>query len=163
MSSAKNLKRKASPEIVSRPSPYHTSVTLFESTTASGSSSGSVPTTPRRSKRVKVKEEAAVTHDDFGDTSESTSAVTEVIVNSKTRVVSTKSKRPKDASPRKAKAIQQFLAVPHPAPANWKEVYDKIKHMRESIVAPVDTMGCDRAQFKETDPKVRSTLYCLYR
>ena len=57
---------------------------------------------------------------------------------------------------KKAKPVQQALAVPHPAPPRWKEAYDAIKTMREHIVAPVDTMGCDQAQYKETDPKVCS-------
>ncbi|EAU88217.1 DNA-(apurinic or apyrimidinic site) lyase [Coprinopsis cinerea okayama7 len=62
----------------------------------------------------------------------------------------------RSTSPTKKKSqkpIPQALAKPHPAPDNWKEVYDSIKKMRESIVAPVDTMGCAQAQYKETDPK----------
>ncbi|TFK27407.1 DNA glycosylase [Coprinopsis marcescibilis] len=51
------------------------------------------------------------------------------------------------------KPIRQTLDKPHPAPKNWEEVYFTIRKMREGIVAPVDTMGCDQAQFKETDPK----------
>ena len=77
-------------------------------------------------------------------------------VEVKTEVVETKIR--KSVSPRKPKAIPQSLDVPHPAPPNWKEAYDTIKRMRQSIVAPVDTMGCDQAQFKETDPKVRCSL-----
>ena len=62
--------------------------------------------------------------------------------------------RSKTASPKKPKPIPQALAVPHPAPPGWKDAYDTIKRMRQRIVAPVDTMGCDQAQLKETDPKV---------
>lgn len=58
-------------------------------------------------------------------------------------------------SPKKRKPVQQELATPHPAPERWQETYDAIKEMRSKIVAPVDTMGCDTAQRKETDPKVR--------
>ncbi|KAF8643550.1 hypothetical protein AX16_008938 [Volvariella volvacea WC 439] len=67
------------------------------------------------------------------------------------------------ASPKKRKRIPQALDVPHPAPENWKEVYDLIKDMRSKITAPVDTMGCDQAQRHETDPKNRrfSTLVSL--
>ncbi|EGN96402.1 hypothetical protein SERLA73DRAFT_170779 [Serpula lacrymans var. lacrymans S7.3] len=69
--------------------------------------------------------------------------------------------RPK--SPRKPKPIQQSLKVPHPAPPRWRETYDTIKEMRSHIVAPVDTMGCDQAQLKESDPKSQrfSTLVSL--
>ena len=59
---------------------------------------------------------------------------------------------------KKAKAIPSELATPHPAPANWEKVYDLIKDMRSRIVAPVDTMGCDQAQYKESDPRVCSNL-----
>lgn len=61
------------------------------------------------------------------------------------------------ASPKKPKPIPQALASPHPVPENWREVYDTIKEMRSRISAPVDTMGCDQAQHKESDPKVRSS------
>ena len=57
-------------------------------------------------------------------------------------------------SPKKKKSIQMALDTPHPAPANWREAYDKIKEMRQMYVAPVDTMGCATAQLREIDPKV---------
>lgn len=66
------------------------------------------------------------------------------------------------ASPRKPKPVPQSLAVPHPAPPRWKEAYDAIKRMRENILAPVDTMGCDQAQLKEVDPKVCMYLQWMY-
>ncbi|KAK2460682.1 hypothetical protein APHAL10511_007152 [Amanita phalloides] len=53
----------------------------------------------------------------------------------------------------KRKSIKTALDKPHPAPENWRTVYDTIKDMRSRVVAPVDTMGCDQAQFKESDPK----------
>jgi endonuclease-3 len=55
------------------------------------------------------------------------------------------------------KPVPTTLATPHPAPENWEEVYMLIRQMRSKIVAPVDTMGCDQAQFKESDPKVSRT------
>ncbi|KAH9890497.1 DNA glycosylase, partial [Cubamyces lactineus] len=66
-------------------------------------------------------------------------------------------------SPRKPKTIPTALETPHPAPPRWREAYDAIKRMRSRIVAPVDTMGCDQAQLKETDPKNQrfSTLVSL--
>ena len=57
-------------------------------------------------------------------------------------------------SPSKLKLIPQSLAVPHPAPPNWREVYDTIKSMRSQFIAPVDTMGCASAQTGETEPRV---------
>ncbi|KAG6907520.1 hypothetical protein DXG01_008609 [Tephrocybe rancida] len=73
------------------------------------------------------------------------------------------SKKVTNKSPRKQKPIQHTLAVPHPAPERWRETYDTIKQMRSRITAPVDTMGCDQAQWKETDPKNRrfATLISL--
>ncbi|KAF8638912.1 hypothetical protein AX17_001963 [Amanita inopinata Kibby_2008] len=69
----------------------------------------------------------------------------------------------KGKSPRKPKPIPHALEIPHPAPERWQEVYATIKEMRARIVAPVDSMGCDRAQFKEEDPKSRryATLVSL--
>ncbi|KIM61114.1 hypothetical protein SCLCIDRAFT_122907 [Scleroderma citrinum Foug A] len=66
-------------------------------------------------------------------------------------------------SPKKPKKIPQSLDVPHPSPERWKEAYDSIKEMRSRITAPVDTMGCDQAQWKEQDPKNRrfATLISL--
>ena len=59
------------------------------------------------------------------------------------------------ASPKKPKTIKQALEKPHPAPARWRETYDAIKEMRSRFPAPVDTMGCDTAKWKEIDPRVR--------
>lgn len=52
------------------------------------------------------------------------------------------------------KPVPIALATPHPAPEHWEEVYGLIREMRKKIVAPVDTMGCDQAQFKESEPRV---------
>ncbi|KAJ3523329.1 hypothetical protein NMY22_g11489 [Coprinellus aureogranulatus] len=61
------------------------------------------------------------------------------------------------------KPVPTALATPHPAPEHWEEVYGLIREMRKKIVAPVDTMGCDQAQYKETDPRNRrfATLVSL--
>lgn len=141
------MKRSASTELVGVPSPFHSGVTLFEP----GSS------TPRRSKRLKVEsttEVDSVTVEKKPATKgktrkaavkvEQTESVAEVVVKPARQ----------SASPRKPKAIPQALATPHPAPPRWREQYDTIKRMREHIVAPVDTMGCDQAQRNETDPRV---------
>ncbi len=149
MSSSKAIKRKASSEIIGRPSQYHASVTLYDTSIIA---SGSTPAL-RRSKRVKVKEEAE-TELLLVDPRDVISDVVKVeAVEVKQGDIPAKKTR-KAASPRKPKSIPQSLAVPHPAPPHWKEVYDTIKTMRESIVAPVDTMGCHRAQLAETDLKV---------
>ena len=63
------------------------------------------------------------------------------------------------ASPKKPKAIKQALEKPHPAPARWQETYDAIKEMRSRFPAPVDTMGCDTAKWKEMDPRVRDAYH----
>jgi endonuclease-3 len=64
----------------------------------------------------------------------------------------------RERAPKKPKAIPQALLTPHPAPEKWREVYDTIKEMRSRMTAPVDKMGCDQAQHKESDPKVRLHL-----
>lgn len=146
------VKRAASPDLVSKPSPFHSGVTIFE---APG------PSTPRRSKRLRTS------HDEQEDSLTShvttTRKATVKVVKKEDDDVKTESeevtlvkkKRKESASPRKAKTIPQSLAVPHPAPSKWKEQYDAIHKMREGIIAPVDTMGCDQAQMKEVDPRVR--------
>ncbi|KAL6308647.1 DNA glycosylase [Sparassis latifolia] len=152
------MKRSASPSLIARPSPYHTSVTLFEPA-ADGSSSESPL---RRSKRLKVLEKSETREVEF-------TAVTSSLKKQSTRVKAetTSSKanievgtcRPSPvkakrvASPRKPKPVPQSLEVPHPAPARWRETYDAIVDMRSRIVAPVDTMGCGRAQLGETVPR----------
>ena len=61
----------------------------------------------------------------------------------------------------KAKEIKQALDTPHPAPPHWRETYDAIREMRARMPAPVDTMGCDTAKWKETDPRVRLSIFFL--
>lgn len=43
----------------------------------------------------------------------------------------------------------------HPPP-NWEEVYDAVKEMRKRVLAPVDTMGCERLADEALSPQVRS-------
>ena len=91
----------------------------------------------RLSKRVKVEADAA----------------TEVSVSpQKAKAVKAKGK---------AKEIKQALDTPHPAPPHWRETYDAIREMRARMPAPVDTMGCDTAKWKETDPRVRLSIFFL--
>lgn len=123
--------------IKAQASPYHTSVTLFkiEDDTQPG------PSTSRRSRRVKIEDDASIPIADLED----------IIAGPKP---ASKAMKKPTKSPRKSKPIQQALETPHPSPPNWKETYDTIKEMRSTFVAPVDTMGCDQAQLKEKDPKV---------
>ena len=173
LSFSTGMKRKSS--LVSRPSPYHTAVTLFEA------GEGAVETVVRRSKRLKTSlttetpvsepvetEKHAVGEDSPLNTPvKSWKKITTTIkleeaeesttVAPATAAIAGPSKvrRSKTTSPRKPKTIPTALETPHPAPPRWRETYDAIKRMRSRIVAPVDTMGCDQAQLKETDPKVR--------
>jgi endonuclease-3 len=78
------------------------------------------------------------------------------------RTASSRSASAGAALPQKPKAIKQALEKPHPAPARWRETYDAIKEMRTRFPAPVDTMGCDTAKWKETDPRVRHAMLCVY-
>ncbi|KAH8100342.1 DNA glycosylase [Cristinia sonorae] len=173
-----SLKRAASAALVERPSPYHAAVTLFtDSSTAVPENEIDPPL--RRSKRVKLEEKSTVSRvktegEESGlktrlarktQAQPSSSAVkleetedTITIQSSRAKV-----KREPSSSPKKVKSIPQSLETPHPAPVNWRDTYDTIKRMRAKIVAPVDTMGCDQAQNKETEPQNRrfATLVSL--
>ncbi|KAG5641997.1 hypothetical protein DXG03_003797 [Asterophora parasitica] len=126
-----------------RASPYNAGATSFESDTN--------PASPRRSKRIKLEPKVEETLEDIVETKERA-----VKVESATSGASKKAGVAK--TPRKPKPIPQALAVPHPAPPKWQETYTTIKQMRARILAPVDTMGCDQAQHKETDPKTKDEV-----
>ncbi|KAK4053685.1 alpha,alpha-trehalase nth1 [Microbotryomycetes sp. JL201] len=66
----------------------------------------------------------------------------------------TSRKRKPTPSPRKPKPHIEKLDVPHPDPLKWREQYEMIQKMRENIVAPVDTMGCEQGgrERNETPP-----------
>ncbi|KAI0728835.1 DNA glycosylase [Fomitopsis betulina] len=137
-----------------------------------GSFSTLTPTDPesshvplRRSKRVKTKHDAVqLTTADLTTLVkvEDTSEETELQLvdsappskgSSAKRKPSARVKKEGSVSPKKQKLIVQALETPHPTPARWSEAYNAIKEMRERIVAPVDTMGCNRAQLEETIPQ----------
>ena len=120
----------------------------------------------RRSKRIKIESDAVaqVANGDYSiavkvETSEE---ATFQLVNpaSPTKGVGSKRKaaprvkKEGSVSPKKQKPIVQALKTPHPTPARWCEAYNAIKDMRSRIIAPVDTMGCNRAQLEETVPQV---------
>ncbi|KAL0563726.1 alpha,alpha-trehalase nth1 [Marasmius crinis-equi] len=151
--------------LAAKASPYDSAVTLFELDSSESSS------LERPTKRVKLEED----HDEFlqGSSQDATPdsppstpvkrKVRKTIKVEKTETEITLKSPSPSKSPRKQKPIPQSLKTPHPAPENWKEVYDKIREMRKDIVAPVDTMGCDQAQSREEDPKNRryATLVSL--
>ena len=43
------------------------------------------------------------------------------------------------------------------APAQWEEVYHAVKEMRKTVLAPVDTMGCETLAEDNLTPRVKST------
>ncbi|KIJ95139.1 hypothetical protein K443DRAFT_683245 [Laccaria amethystina LaAM-08-1] len=136
--STRNATASSSRRIVERSSEYHPSVTLYEI------KAEEIEEPLRRSKRVKVEQKLDILPDleDF-----------KLVQDTPKKTVSISKSSSPAKSPVKAKPIPQALKTPHPEPARWKETYDTIKEMRSKIVAPVDTMGCDQAQFKESDPK----------
>jgi endonuclease-3 len=146
----------SSPRLTSHVSHHNSAVTLFQLSPHEDDIEHGL----RRSKRAKTQNNTntdgqlgldCLSHDVLSVKSWKTDADT----TASGSVISSPS-RPRNVqtSPKKFKAIPQSLATPHPPPSTWRETYDTIKEMRSRFVAPVDTMGCDLAQYKETDPKV---------
>ena len=52
----------------------------------------------------------------------------------------------------------QVEKVDHEAPENWELLYSNILEMRKEKTAPVDTMGCEKVQDMEVEPKVNYFL-----
>ncbi|KAI6094042.1 DNA glycosylase, partial [Pisolithus croceorrhizus] len=142
MSAARRVATERATRLAVKLSPYHSAVNPCDAQESPG------PSTARR--RIRVKRED-VEHNDPGDLADRLPAAT-IKKRAKTRTSVTIAET-KPRSPKKSKVIPQSLAAPHPAPERWKEAYDAIKEMRSRIPAPVDTMGCDQAQWKEQDPK----------
>ncbi|KAH9930839.1 DNA glycosylase [Fomitopsis serialis] len=125
------------------------------------STSESSHTVLRRSKRIKVESDVPRDPGDDHSTLVTVEAIEEttlqvgptVLSKGAKRKTTVRVKKEGSASPKKQKPIQQALETPHPAPARWSEAYSTIKDMRSRIVAPVDTMGCNRAQLEETIPQ----------
>ena len=159
------LKRALSSPTSSPPqaSQHNPAVTIFQL-----SPLDDIEYSPRRSKRVK-RQNNTVTVGQIGVDNLSQNVLS--VKSCKTDPAATTSgsalpspSRPRDvqASPKKFKAITQSLDTPHPSPRNWRETYDAIKDMRSRFVAPVDTMGCDMAQYKETDLKVIKDFFLIH-
>jgi len=135
--------------LIAQQSSADPSVTLFKLEDPPDNEHEPVPGPSRRSKkRIKTTEPLLVA----GGNDE---ALLLPVQNKTTRAQSTSS------SPKKAKAIKRALDTPHPAPARWRETYDAIREMRARFPAPVDTMGCDTAKWKEMDPRVSSSICAL--
>jgi endonuclease-3 len=141
--------------LISQQSPANPSVTLFKLENSDGDLEPGPSTPPRRSKRVKVEEVVKVEELVDGELPVSDTKAAPATNKGKKKA---RSGRTPSASPQKPKAIKQALDKPHPAPEGWRETYDSIKEMRSRFPAPVDTMGCDTAKWKEMDPRVRDTL-----
>ncbi len=144
-------------------SPYSAKVTLYEPADAAEY--------VRRSKRLKgstdipdhAQPEVSGPHrkETKRVSSAATLVKTEDVSTTSVDALAEKFKPKRVTSPRKPKSIPTALKTPHPAPPRWQETYDTIKRMRSRIVAPVDTMGCDRAQLKEADPRVRCSCWSV--
>ncbi|OJA11195.1 hypothetical protein AZE42_06243 [Rhizopogon vesiculosus] len=160
---------KAVTRLSSRASQYHGAVTLYEATGSAQPSTLRSPS-PKPSKRIKLEVDSNFSElsdlsdlSDLGTPSKSLHKTLRTAKLEDTELEEDTSSRVRSKSSKKPKPIPQSLDTPHPAPPRWKEAYDAIKIMRTQTVAPVDTMGCDRAQHNETDPKNRrfSTLVSL--
>ena len=138
--------------LISQQSSADPTVTLFKLENPDGDSEPGPSTSPRRSKRVKVEavvKTEEVVHGNRYDGEFSVPATKAAPAADKGK--KTRSGRTPSGSPQKPKAIKQALEKPHPAPEHWRETYDSIKEMRSRFPAPVDTMGCDTAKWKEMD------------
>ncbi|KAK7040261.1 alpha,alpha-trehalase nth1 [Paramarasmius palmivorus] len=152
-----------STRLAAKASPYHSAVTLFEI-----DSSASTARPAKRSRIYKeehedIEQPSTKASEDASDYSDNAPLPSKNQKRKRKTASTNDSSKSPSKSPRKQKPIPQSLEKPHPAPENWKVVYEKIREMRKDIVAPVDTMGCDQAQLKEVDPKNRrfSTLVSL--
>lgn len=169
MSCSRSL-TKVKTNLTSRPSPFSSSVTLFEASNVSTvvKEEEVKLATPRRSKRSTVVKKS-ISYKEEQDENALESLV-KVEPSSPYANLDTRSpkKRRLDnlneapsllASPsKKNKPLRMQLDAPHPAPEKWRVVYEEINEMRKLYVAPVDTMGCASAQLQEIDPKVSLLL-----
>lgn len=65
-------------------------------------------------------------------------------------------RNPKKARRQPAKGIlNEAGEVEIHAPANWGEIYETVREMRKSTLAPVDTMGCETLAEERISPRVR--------
>ena len=61
----------------------------------------------------------------------------------------------KKARPQPAKRIVNDQGeIEFHAPVNWQEIYEAVKEMRKTVLAPVDTMGCETLAEDHLTPRV---------
>ncbi|WWC98973.1 hypothetical protein V866_005867 [Kwoniella sp. B9012] len=143
-------------------SPHFTSLrrTTRSTTTSNGESSKRsildigkyqyVPSTPPR-KRSKVEIKVEDVEDTINASTPQSNARSLVTVETVDTKPSISPKTPKST---KKPLPQLSLIKPHPPPPHWEEQYRLIEEMRKNIVAPVDTMGCERPRtIVDNDPK----------
>jgi len=111
---------------------------------------------PRRSKRVKHVTGVIPDLEDIVQNSRA-SGISNVSSHSNSVKLAMKGTKAR----RQSKVIRR-LGTPHPAPENWREIYDLITCMRSREPADVDTTGCQLAQEGETDPVVSYCTHCKF-
>ena len=167
MSGLKRRNSLLSEKLLKTESPFSPAVTLF---TLPPDDEVDFHESPRRSKRVKTEHtemsSALGTSEIFSTSPGPTTSSPKTSKRIKVKVADVEDLVPSSptkrkarsagtSSPRKTKLYKEALQTPHPAPDDWKEVYDLIHEMRSTMIAPVDTMGCEMAHFEGDDPKVR--------
>lgn len=75
-------------------------------------------------------------------------------VGDRSLVQSSKKSRKAKKQPAK-KVVEENGEVKIHPPPNWEEMYDAVKEMRKTILAPVDTMGCETLAEEHVSPRVR--------
>ncbi|GAA94731.1 hypothetical protein E5Q_01385 [Mixia osmundae IAM 14324] len=95
------------------------------------------PTTPKRRRQTKASSASPPLTDAAGLASPAQEVDVKAILKAEGADA--------PAASRKAKPIKLKLDRPHPAPTRWQEQWRVLTEQRKTIIAPVDTMGCDKA------------------
>ncbi|KAI0728845.1 DNA glycosylase [Fomitopsis betulina] len=145
-------------------SAYHPAATLFEFQPPANSAlqfsrDTKLDDSPRRSKRIKIERDTAAVCGARAGRDESSAESRDAMQNTVHVATSTSQQSieaPARGSPRKrprdAQTPRKKASATAP-PARWREAYDKIKEMRTTITAPVDTKGVGAAQIGESVPQ----------
>lgn len=89
-----------------------------------------------------------------------TSVSTSVTTRTSPRKTSIKNEEESDRKVKKArrqpakKVVKDGGEVEIHPPAHWEEIYDAVREMRKTALAPVDTMGCETLAAESMTPKV---------
>ncbi len=97
---------------------------------------------------IKLEETEAVSN----EYTPTTSSTTKKRARRTVKVIQTAKKRKTSTRANMGDIDMEDILVP--TPPRWREMYDTMKAMREKIVAPVDTMGCERLADVEVSPRV---------